>query len=483
MTLFVAGRGRLLTGHRGGFPLVMSAFALFTPLGMLAKENAALLPCFVFLIEWVFFRFETKRPRDAQVLRLSWLIGLIAVSTPAVYFLAHHGWLVDGYGDRPFTLEERLLTECRILVLYLKWIVLPRGAELSLFHDDLPLSTGLLTPWSTLPCVLLIALLSLVAIALRKRAPMFAFGVLFFLIGQSMESSVIALELIHEHRNYVPSIGVLLALFYYLAEVATRLPVEAKKLPAATMAAAVALLLANSAFITATRAQTWSNAVQLASVGVTYHRKSSIWHYELGNAYRMAALAGGPLQNDFLQSARAEYAKAATLNPYYRAGDLIAVISTDIALKRPPDPRMLQEVTEALRTGPVSALTVVTMKALLLQISSAATIVKPAIPMALLDAIRANPELSPKDRGSILAAAGQLALNKMGVKQAIKFGIEALAAYPLEPQHYKNLATVAMERGNASAAKALLLAGEQVESKGVAPNHAEIVRLSRLAAR
>ena len=449
---------------------------------MLGKENAALLPLFLFLIEWVFFRFDALRARDGRALRMFWLIGAVTASVPILYYLARHGWLAGGYGRRSFTLEERLLTECRVLVFYLKSILLPRGAGLSLFHDDFQVSTGLLTPWTTLPSVLLVALLPVAAVATRKRAPVFAFGVLFFLVGHSLESSVIALELIHEHRNYLPGVGVLLVVFYYLAVAAALLPAETKKLPTTAIAGIAAVLVAHSAFVTATRARTWESALDLAAMGTAYHPMSSRWHYELGNAYFMAALGNRSLKHEFLKSARVEYAKAADLSPYYRAGDLLAVLSVDTELERPPDPALLKEITHALRHQRVSALTAVMTEKTLLKFAKTQVKVDPAVPLALLDAIKANPTLGSRDKGKILAAAGQLAINKMGAKQAVDFGIEALAAYPSEPQHYRNLALVSLERGNKAAAKELLDAGELVAAKGVAPNRAEIKRLSKLAA-
>ena len=126
------------------------------------------------------------------------------------------------------------------MVFYLKSILLPRGAELSLYHDDFALSTSLLTPWSTLPSVVFMASLAAAGIAMRKRAPVFAFGVLFFLVGHSIESSVIALELVHEHRNYIPSVGLLFAACYYLAALGSRLVISSANMRRTTAATAVA---------------------------------------------------------------------------------------------------------------------------------------------------------------------------------------------------------------------------------------------------
>jgi hypothetical protein len=58
--------------------------------------------------------------------------------------------------------------------------------------------------------------LLILSILWRKRFPIVAFAVLWFLVGHSLESTVFPLEIIHEHRNYLPALGPLLALTYLL---------------------------------------------------------------------------------------------------------------------------------------------------------------------------------------------------------------------------------------------------------------------------
>jgi len=91
--------------------------------------------------------------------------------------------------------------------------MLPRAYTAGLFNDAYPLSTSLWQPATTLPCILVLLGLALGAVALRKRHPALALAVLFFLAAHLMESSVIALELYYEHRNYIPA----MLLFWPLA--------------------------------------------------------------------------------------------------------------------------------------------------------------------------------------------------------------------------------------------------------------------------
>ena len=79
------------------------------------------------------------------------------------------------------------------------------------YHDDVILSTSLISPISTLLSALFLAALIGSAVYFRKRLPMYAFGILFFFTGHLLESSIFGLELMFEHRNYLPSVGIAIA--------------------------------------------------------------------------------------------------------------------------------------------------------------------------------------------------------------------------------------------------------------------------------
>ena len=44
--------------------------------------------------------------------------------------------LVAGYSERPFSMAERLLTQGRVMMFYLKEIFIPGLSGLALYHDD-----------------------------------------------------------------------------------------------------------------------------------------------------------------------------------------------------------------------------------------------------------------------------------------------------------------------------------------------------------
>ena len=103
-----------------------------------------------------------------------------------------------------FTLKERLLTEPRIIIYYLSEIFYPMASRLSLVHD-IKISTSFFKPWTTIPAIL--AIISLLGIGLSQaiKRPIIAFAIFFYFINHIIESTILPLELIFEHRNYLPS--------------------------------------------------------------------------------------------------------------------------------------------------------------------------------------------------------------------------------------------------------------------------------------
>ena len=172
-----------------------------------SKENAVMLPVSLLLVEFVFF----DHPGQLQVKKrkiLALLTGLMAILL-LWGFLELSNWkphqfLFQPLASRPFSRFERLLTESRIVIYYLSQIFYPIPARLSIEHDVV-LSISFFKPWTTLPAILSILCLIGVGFSQIRRRPLIALAILFFFLNHIVESTIIALELIFEHRNYLPS--------------------------------------------------------------------------------------------------------------------------------------------------------------------------------------------------------------------------------------------------------------------------------------
>ncbi|WP_428826916.1 hypothetical protein ACLIKD_01730 [Azonexus sp. IMCC34842] len=306
---YVYGRTRMLEG-KVAWLWILSPFVLFTPLAMLCKENGALLPVFLMLVEVVFFRFITT------TLKAKWLIlALFSVSvllpmiTLLVLTLWMPEWITVGYFIRDFSLAERLMTEARVVWFYIQLIAVPDISQLGMYHDDIPISKSLLDPLSTLAAVVGMFVLGVAALLSIRRYPIAAFGVLFFLIGHSIESTVIALELVHEHRNYLPMYGLLFAFLYYL--LCPLMHPESIFIRRIVVGLFVLML----AGVTALRAIQWGDPVEMRLREVEHHPASIRANISIAAFYAVMPSSSTVEAEDFYQRAYTHYAKAAELSP------------------------------------------------------------------------------------------------------------------------------------------------------------------------
>jgi hypothetical protein len=190
--------------------------------------------------------------------------------------------LLGAYQFREFSLLERLLTEARILWMYLAQILWPNVHILGLYHDDIVISTGLRQPLSTLFSVgaWLLVLAGIVASALWRRGRLLAFGVSFFLIGHVLESTIFSLELYFEHRNYLPSLGIWFALVAIIAQLQQRWPLLRDWL-----LAALAFVLLRNIVLLGSQAVVWSDHRLVHMEAANYHPQSARALLELAQVY------------------------------------------------------------------------------------------------------------------------------------------------------------------------------------------------------
>jgi protein O-mannosyl-transferase len=240
-------------------------------LATLSKENGALLPLFVLVIETTILN---RSESTVRITRASpgWRIWralfiYFPLSLLGAYILAHLPSMLhaDNKGQ-VFTAGQRLLTESRAVTDYLWHIVVPRAYTAGLYHDNFPLSTSLFHPWTTPFAVLLILGLIAVAWRIRKRYPLVALGILFYFAGQLLESTIIPLELYYEHRNYLPAVLLSLPLAQWL--------VDTQHLKHWARVSLSVLLLTVLATFTWQRASLWGHPFQLSMVWVKENPQS-----------------------------------------------------------------------------------------------------------------------------------------------------------------------------------------------------------------
>ncbi|MHB9022029.1 MAG: tetratricopeptide repeat protein [Halothiobacillus sp.] len=230
------------------------------------------------------------RLQAADRRRLFWLFAVVLFLPGIAGLMYTLPGVLNGtaYASRPFDLAQRLWTEGRVLLDYVHWIIAPTPNALSLYHDDIALSTGWFAPWTTAASWALIAGLIGAALWLKNRAPLFALGVLWFFAGHALVSTYIPLELVYEHRNYLPSWGVFIALFGLIFAWQPK-DAERRALMRTLTVSGVLALIALYAGFTALRAHIWGNPYRLAYFESTTHPDSPRASYELARVMMIMA--------------------------------------------------------------------------------------------------------------------------------------------------------------------------------------------------
>lgn len=267
LLIFVHGRNRLDEHRSRGLVAMTAGIVLGLSLGLVSKENAALLPLFALVIEYTLYRRDRLGASARRRLYAFYLVMvLIPVAVFAVYLIGHPEFITGSYALRHFTPYERVLTEARVLWFYLSLFVFPVPARLGLFHDDIALSTGLLAPPVTLFAVTGLFALAWFALTQNRRWPVASFAILWFFAGHALESGIFGLELAYEHRNYLPSMG-----FVFLFSVTLLSLLQRTKLPQMFRILLPLGLVTVLAFATWNRAGEWSGLLTLAENGARHH--------------------------------------------------------------------------------------------------------------------------------------------------------------------------------------------------------------------
>ena len=189
-------------------------------LAMLCKETAATLPLAVLLYEVSFFT-SSWRSRLRLLLPLSVLLSVVPLALLSSGRPAGELLSVADRMTRETALISRtqyLLTQFKVIAAYLRQLFVPYGQNID---HDIPLATGFLIA-DVLPAFLLLAALLAFAGWLYRSTSdngtrdaawrLLGFGIFWFFLTLTVESSLIPIrDVMNEHRLYLPSIGIALA--------------------------------------------------------------------------------------------------------------------------------------------------------------------------------------------------------------------------------------------------------------------------------
>ena len=269
--------GRLIESTRPtlGFALISSGLVFGTALAALSKENGILLPLLALVIEVVLLR-HLPASKNKLLLNFRWALLILPSAFVLAYLFTKLPELASIDGRRDFTPLERAFSQPQILWEYVRHLLIPNTASVSPFNDDRIAATD----WSETKVALSILFWFLalgLAFFLRHRTPLVFFGLLFFLVGHLLESSLIYLELYFPHRNYVPAFGLYFALsglFVYAIQHQSRV-----------ISFGIASYLVAFALVLFSTTSLWGNPLLAAEIWWKQHPESSRATQFLANAH------------------------------------------------------------------------------------------------------------------------------------------------------------------------------------------------------
>jgi hypothetical protein len=199
MYFYLKGRRADKTWKGVGF-FVLAVFWGILSIG--SKENAAMLPVSLVLFDLFLIQGVT-----IDHIRKNWAVCLFAlVLVPAIGLMYYDFSSITGDYDqfRPFTMWERVLTQPRVILFYISLLFYPITSRMMLIHD-VEISKSLIDPWTTIAAIIVLLLILVWAVLISRKRPLISYCIIFFFLNHLIEGSFISLELVYEHRNYLPS--------------------------------------------------------------------------------------------------------------------------------------------------------------------------------------------------------------------------------------------------------------------------------------
>ncbi len=246
MSVYFYIKGRYFHIQHRKTSIIWYILAIFAGIAaFLSKQNAI-----TFLLAWLLIELFFIRNKNNKLYKTYLISGfaIIILGITGALF-----WKGLPYETSEISRAEYLITQFRVIIKYIQLSVIPIQQNLDY---DFSVST---TIWGVKELLSLGVIILLVGLAIFsfKNYRLFSFGIFWFFLTLSVESSIIPIEdVIFEHRLYIPVIGIILILVYGLFLILSR-----KKISFFILAMMVITLLFG--ILTYTRNEVWKTNYSL----------------------------------------------------------------------------------------------------------------------------------------------------------------------------------------------------------------------------
>lgn len=289
-------------------------------LAMKTKEIAFTLPLMVVICEFLFFYGAWKKRLiylspmllTMAVIPLSLMLRMQGVGASAAEGLDE---LTKVAGSVDVSRWDYLNTQFRVIVTYIRLLFLPVCQNLDY---DYPIYRTFFMPPVFFSFLFLLSVFSCGVYLLLKSFRegqhehrfmyrLIAFGIFWFFVTLSVESSVIPiLDVINEHRLYLPSAGFILAVLGAAGFMMNRL--EKRRAACRVLMIALALLVVALSVTAYARNAVWRDEVSLWTDIVKKSPEKARPHNNLGELF---------FKRGQLEEAHLHYKKALSISPYF----------------------------------------------------------------------------------------------------------------------------------------------------------------------
>jgi tetratricopeptide (TPR) repeat protein len=307
-------RGRLTQEKRRGVFIACYSICLMSAvLAMKTKEIAFTLPLILILYECIFFKGKIKRRIFLLIpVFLTMFIipfTMIDIDKPLEILASdiHEATRLQTGMPR----MDYVFTEIRVIITYIKLIFLPINLNIDY---DYPLFNSLINAEVFLSFLFLLTLFSVGVFLLYRYlhsgtpAILIPFGILWFFITLLIESGMIPIvDVIFEHRMYLPSIGLFLVINTVLFFSINKIRGIWHNLDIVGVVT-ICMIVGMLVMATYSRNEVWNDEITLWEDVVKKSPKKARAHNNLGFAYYSRGL---------IDKAKKEYYVAITLDPMY----------------------------------------------------------------------------------------------------------------------------------------------------------------------
>lgn len=267
---------------------------LFSFVGMLTKPVVITLPIVVILYDIVFFGVNKKFDISRIILYGILIIPLFII--PFILFGAKGLVNAAFIGVTDIPQKNYLLTQFNVIMTYVRLLFVPLNQNIDY---DYKVATTLFEFPTLLSFTAILAIIG-VALRLLKKERLLAFGIFWFLITLGPQSSIFSLlDVIYEHRVYLPCLGFAVFISAFLFKM-----IHSRRIYILVMS----LIVGVFSVLTYQRNQLWSNAEKFMEDTVSRSPNKARPHNNLGFFYYR--------QGKF-QKAECEYKKTLELDPGY----------------------------------------------------------------------------------------------------------------------------------------------------------------------